>query len=236
MEKKTHTVEILTDPAKMIGLFTAENVSRTWKEDFADEGTGEVVAVVRKEMIVQKGTMIDAEVAAKLAFSIQAGELETVACSHERRAGEMIVYDNWRQYNAKVKLHKKKLNVLLWAQSVSQAFDVLVDWVELNHTGEFIITSVAESDNGVCLNSEKGHDKEEESKIYSMKISVNNEKEIIKLIVVAPNVDMAESIIVKHLEMEGEPTQFMLEEVKVTSIDVIISQEFSLPYTNGSAK
>lgn len=238
-KKKIHTVEMLTDPAKMIGLFTAENVSRTWKEDFVDENTGEVVAIARKEMIVRKGTMIDAEVAAKLAFSIQSGELEMVACSHECRVGEMIVFDNWCQYNAKVKLCKKKLNILLWAKSVSQAFDVLADWVELNNAGEFIITSVVESDNTVCLKDDS-HEKVE-NKIYSMKISVNSdtEKEIIKLIVEAPNVNIAESVIAKHLEMKGEPTQFMLEEVKVTSIDVIIPQKFSLPYTeryNGSAE
>lgn len=238
-KKKIQNVKMLCDPQKMLGLFTAEDVRRSWKEDLVDEDTGEMVTVDRNEMIVRKGTMIDVEVAAKLDFSMQAGELEAVACSHECRAGKLAMYEGLHQYNAKVKLLKKKMNVLLWAQKVSQAFDVLVNWFELNHTGDFVITSISETDNGAYLkdDSPKDPNEVEESKIYSIKISMltsDGEKEGNRLIVAAPNVDRAESIIAKRLEeMNGSPIEFMLEEVKVTSIDVIIPVEFTKAYTEG---
>lgn len=239
-KKKVQEVAMLTDTAKMIGMFAAEDVKRTWQEDFVDEDTGEVVPVKRHEIIIRKGTEITKEVAATLAFSIQSGELEAVACSPECRAGELAYYGNCHQYNAKIRLPRKKLNVLLWAQKISQAFDVLVDWFELNHAGDFMIASIAETDNGAYL---EGEDRTEDpndiegNKIYSIKISMitpDGEKEGSRLIVTAQNVDRAEAIIGKRLEeMNGEPIQFMLEEVKVTSLDVIIPREFSLPYTEG---
>lgn len=236
-KKKVQNVAMLTDPAKMVGMFAAEDIKRKWSEDFVDEDTGEVISVERYEMIIPKGKMIDKEAAATLAFSIQAGELEAVACSHKCRAGKLAMYGGCHQYNAKVKMPKKKLNVLLWAQNVSQAFDVLVDWFELNHAGDFLIASISETDNGAYLKGDSKEDPNEveESKIYSIKISMltdNGEKEGNRLIVMAPNVDRAESIIGKRLEeMNGNPIEFMLEEVKVTSIDVIIPIEFTKAYT-----
>lgn len=236
---KSEKIEVLSDPAKMVGMFAAKDVERTWHEDVIDEDTGEVVSVERYEMIIRRGTEITKEVAATLAFSIQSGELDQVACSHECRMGKLACYENCHQYTAKIKLNKKKLNVLLWAQKISQAFDVLVDWFELNYTGNFVIASIAETDNGVYLEGgaiQQTQTKVEEDKIYSIKIKMEVEegqKDEAKILTVAPDVERAEMIINECLEkMNGVPILFKLEEVKVTSINVIIPKDFTLPYTD----
>lgn len=59
--KKNEIRFTTTDPQEMVGKYLAANVVRTWKEDFEDESTGEVIDIERTEILFNKGTFLDAD-------------------------------------------------------------------------------------------------------------------------------------------------------------------------------
>ena len=69
----------------MIGNYLAAPAVKTWTEDFIDEDTGEIVSIERHEVIFQKGTKIDADLAARIQFCIESGEIEDVEVSNQCR-------------------------------------------------------------------------------------------------------------------------------------------------------
>lgn len=52
--------EIITtsDPRKMLGMYTAKRVLRTWTEDFIDQDTGELVTIERNDVIMERGVLL----------------------------------------------------------------------------------------------------------------------------------------------------------------------------------
>lgn len=44
-----------SDPKEMLGKYLPKHVLKTWKEDFIDEDTHEVVTIERNEVIVDSG-------------------------------------------------------------------------------------------------------------------------------------------------------------------------------------
>lgn len=55
--------EVITtsDPRKMLGMYTAKRVLRTWTEDFIDQDTGEIVTIERNDMIMERGVLLTPE-------------------------------------------------------------------------------------------------------------------------------------------------------------------------------
>ena len=68
-----------------VGYYLAEDLTKTWQEDFTDGDTGEVVTINRQEMIKRRGELITPELASSLNFFIQAGDIETIRVSDQRR-------------------------------------------------------------------------------------------------------------------------------------------------------
>jgi len=66
-----------SDPKEMYGKYLPKNVLRTWKEDFIDEDTKEVVTIERNEILVQSGEITQDKLQ-QIQFAIQAGDIEDV--------------------------------------------------------------------------------------------------------------------------------------------------------------
>ena len=74
-----------SDIRRIVGKFLASNVLKTWNEDFIDESTGEVVTIERNEILFERGSYIDDDLAQQINFSIQAEEIKDVEVSNQRR-------------------------------------------------------------------------------------------------------------------------------------------------------
>lgn len=87
-----------SDPKEMIGKYLPKSVLRTWKEDFMDEDTHEVVTIERNEIICDAGA-INQDKLQQIMFAIQAGDIDGVEVSNEdirpmqiQTAGYLIPY------------------------------------------------------------------------------------------------------------------------------------------------
>lgn len=54
--RKTEQRYVTSDPAKMLNMYLAKRVLKTWTEDFIDEDTQEVVFIERNELLFERGT------------------------------------------------------------------------------------------------------------------------------------------------------------------------------------
>lgn len=69
--RKTEQRYITSDPQKMLNMYLAKRVLKTWTEDFIDEDTQEVVSIERNEVLFERGTLIDQDILAKIRFSMK---------------------------------------------------------------------------------------------------------------------------------------------------------------------
>lgn len=222
----------VTEVSAMIGLFAAEDITRTWKEDLTDEETGEVTTFTRKEIVVKKGMYIDNEIASQISFYQQAGELEAVWCSNECREGKVEQHEIMYKYKVVLK-DKKRKSALLWAQSVKQAYEVASDWFELNSDKKFIINSISEIKRNVYLKNEDSNT----GKLYFIEsiLTYDNstEQSKAKYIIEADNTDMAQNTLIEYIRKEYDGVNdIRLEVVRPLKYDTIIPKDFSLPYTD----
>lgn len=140
-----------TDPALMQNMFTASRVLKTWKEDFIDENTGEVVPIERNEVILDRGVLIGPDKLTELQFHIQCGDVKEVEVSNQRRMAYPIERKYLRPYLAVAEAGDKKQKLLFWSQSMEQAIPLLKDYIELKYSGGFLLLSIKEFDTSIIL-------------------------------------------------------------------------------------
>src|SRR5690606_41172814 len=61
---------------EMRGKFLSKRLLRTWKEDFSDEDTGEVVQIERNELILEIGTFLGQSELSEINFMLQSGDIK----------------------------------------------------------------------------------------------------------------------------------------------------------------
>jgi len=66
---------------EMRGKFLSKRLLRTWKEDFSDEDTGEVVQIERNELILEIGTFLGQSELSEINFMLQSGDIKEVSVS-----------------------------------------------------------------------------------------------------------------------------------------------------------
>ena len=71
-----------SDPKEMLHKFLPKHVLKTWKEDFIDDDTKEVVTIERNEVIVDSGEITQDKLQ-QIMFAIQAGDIEDVEVCNE---------------------------------------------------------------------------------------------------------------------------------------------------------
>lgn len=140
-----------SDPSRMLGKFIARRALKTWTEDYIDEDTGQVVSIERNEILFEKGTYIDQNVLSSIRFYMTEGSLAEVEVSNQKRLAITSPNHCMYPYKAVVKIDDKRRTFLLYATSVGNALTILIDYVELNYTGEFTVSDIKEMDYCVIL-------------------------------------------------------------------------------------
>ena len=149
--RKTEKRFKTSDPKKMLNMFTASRILKTWTEDFVDESTNKVVSIERNEVLFERATLIDQDILAKIRFSIDAGEITEVDVSNQKRGAYILENTYHRPFTAKVQVGDKKHNFLFLSSSVSASIEQLKDYIELNYYGGFEILMIKEFDTNVIL-------------------------------------------------------------------------------------
>lgn len=151
--RKDAQIFTVTDPAEAIGYYLAEDLTKTWQEDFTDGDTGEVVTINRQEIIKRRGELVTADLASSLIFYIQTGDVTEIKVSDQRR--QAVEYNNARlkPYKVTALINSKRHQFILEAQTIELAMEVARDWIELNYNGDFTIIGASGLTNVVLLNS-----------------------------------------------------------------------------------
>lgn len=246
METKfNEIVETVSDLDLMKGKFLAERLLRTWNEDFIDEDTGEVVSIERNELIMQKGTLLDANNLSEINFLLQSGDIKEVKVSNQQRDCTRI-FKGVNLWVVTVELNGKKKNIYLYANSVENGIDIATDYIEQNHSGSFALKTLKELDY-INLIIEKGDDDEDEIEadgkdisIYTVKVEITEDEGSYKnsFILKSNDVESAKKsiedyLINKKLENNIEPKfEVKVLEGKTISCNFIVDPEFSIQYFN----
>lgn len=142
------------NPQELIGYYLADNIGKTWQEEFTDGDTGEIVTVERHERLFNRGALITADKASSLAFHIAAGDIATpiIATDQQRQAEESGLY-GLKPFSVTAQINRKKYKFIIQAQSVDLALAVARDYIELNYDGIFALTGVSYLNQVVILNT-----------------------------------------------------------------------------------
>lgn len=141
-----------SDIRRIIGKYLAANVLKTWKEDFLDESTGEVITIERNELLFERGKYIDNDLATRINFSIQAEDIKEVEVSNQRRLATQNKRTGLYPFKVSASIGMKRHTFILQAQNATKAIEVATDFIELNFSQSFDITGVKLMDDVVILN------------------------------------------------------------------------------------
>lgn len=149
--RKTEIRYVTSDPRKMLNMYLAKRVLKTWEESFIDEDTGETVTIERNEILFDRGTLIDQDTLAKIRFSMEADDIKEVEVSNQNR----LAFENENKflypYLAQAQISDKKYKFLLYATGLENACLILKDYIELNYQFGFTLTMIKEFDSCVIL-------------------------------------------------------------------------------------
>jgi len=225
--------------------YLGKRLLRTWSEDFVDEDNGEVISIERNEIILEKGTFLDANNLQTINFHLQSGDIKTVIVSNQKR-------DCLRAYNgvglwvANIEINRKKKNIYLYADSLENASLIVTDYVEQMHSGRFMLKGLKETDYVNLITENKDEDdndnddfKEEETEnIYLLNVEIEEEDGSYRnsFIMKSNNVDNSKKIVEdyllkKKLENNIEP-EFTVSVIQAKPIpcNFIIEPNFSLKH------
>lgn len=149
--RKTEKRYVTSDPKKMLNMYLAKRVLKTWTEDFIDESTGEKVSIERNEVLFERGTLIDQDTLAQIRFSMEADGIKEVEVSNQKR----IAFENENKYLypylAQAQIDDKKYKFLLYATGLDSVIAILKDYIELNYQSGFTLTMAKEFDSCIIL-------------------------------------------------------------------------------------
>ncbi len=149
--RKTEQRYVTSDPAKMLNMYLAKGVYKTWNEDFIDEDTQETITIERNELLFTRGTLIDQDTLAQIRFSMEADGIKEVEVSNQKR----MAFENENKclypYIAQAQVGDKKYKLLLYATGLENVIDILKDYIELNYQSGFTLTMAKEFDSCIIL-------------------------------------------------------------------------------------
>lgn len=244
-----------SDIRRIVGKFLASNVLKTWNEDFIDESTGEVVTIERNEILFERGSYIDDDLAQQINFSIQAEEIKDVEVSNQRRLAAPNQRTGLYPFKVSARIGKKRRTFILQAQDAAKAIEVATDYIELNFRNSFDITDIKLMDNVVILNDrlrksveakeganeegaepDNGEETRDDTKYYKVEaevaISTENEEEPEKkpydFIVRTKDVDTAKVVITAWINAKiKERTERDGDERKVIDLSILSASPFA---------
>lgn len=238
METKFNEVTLRTAVLEeMKDQYLAERLVRTWKEDFVDTDTGDVVQIERKEFICEKGTLIDHDTLSTINFYLQSGDIKDVLISNQSRSGH--VTKNYPSvYAISVHYGKKKKTYYLYANSVELAITILTDFLEQKLEGVFSFASVKELTYSNLIPEQEEED--EEKDFYQIELELtkdDDESYNTTYILKAKDAEEAKETIEKFIILTREENNEKQQDFKTTilsaktiSCDSIVDYHFSKEY------
>lgn len=149
--RKTELRYVTSDPAKMLNMYLAKGVYKTWNENFIDEATQETITIERNELLFTRGTLIDQDTLAQIRFSMEADGIKEVEVSNQKR----MAFENENKclypYIAQAQIDDKKYKFLLYATGLENVIAILKDYIELNYQSGFTLTMAKEFDSCIIL-------------------------------------------------------------------------------------
>ena len=149
--RKTELRYVTSDPKKMLNMYLAKRVLKTWTEDFVDESTGKVVSIECNEVLFERGTLIDQDVLTQIRFCMEADGIKEVEVSNQKR----MAFENENKclypYIAQAQIGDKKYKFLLYATGLDNVIAILKDYIELNYQSGFTLTMAKEFDSCIIL-------------------------------------------------------------------------------------
>lgn len=149
--RKTEQRYVTSDPAKMLNMYLAKDVYKTWNENFIDEATQETITIERNELLFTRGTLIDQDTLAQIRFSMEADGIKEVEVSNQKR----MAFENENKclypYIAQAQINDKKYKFLLYATGLENVIAILKDYIELNYQSGFTLTMAKEFDSCIIL-------------------------------------------------------------------------------------
>lgn len=133
------------NPKTMVYKYLAEDVCKTWTEDFIDEDTKETVSIERKEKLFERGTYLDKETVSKVMFSIQAEEITEVKVTDTKYDADRFIGNGFFPWEVSVSAGvSNKFLYLTRAQSVEQAITIATEYagMYLGLSGWFTVKQV----------------------------------------------------------------------------------------------
>ncbi|MDR2003314.1 MAG: RNA polymerase subunit sigma [Prevotella sp.] len=143
--------KITSDPKEMLNKYIVRRVLRTWKEDFVDEDTGNVVTIERNEVLFDIGTLIDQDILARIKFDMSAGDITEIEVSNQKRIAHQLESTYLHPFIAQAVMSEKKVKFLFYATNVGTALLLLKDYIELNYSNGFYISMIKEFDSCIIL-------------------------------------------------------------------------------------
>ena len=167
--RKTEVRYVTSDPKKMLNMYLAKHVLKTWEESFIDEDTGETVTIERNEILFDRGTLIDQDTLAKIRFSMEADGIKEVEVSNQNR----LAFENENKflypYLAQAQIGYKKYKFLLYDTGLENVCLILRDYIELNYQSGFTLTMAKEFDSCVILTDNLKERKVDDASIAYLK-------------------------------------------------------------------
>lgn len=149
--RKTEQRYVTSDPAKMLNMYLAKGVYKTWNENFIDEDTQETITIERNELLFTRGTLIDQDTLAQIRFSMEADGIKEIEVSNQKR----MAFENENKclypYIAQAQIDDKKYKFLLYATGLENVIAILKDYIELNYQSGFTLTMAKEFDSCIIL-------------------------------------------------------------------------------------
>ena len=216
--RHTEKVDRVSNPKKMLNKWLAENVHKELPENFIDEDTGEVITIDRKEILFEKGRLIDNDVLAEINFFLQSGDLSSILVSNQRRVGFEQVNTHLNAWITQVEIEQKKIKLILYAPNIKIAHEILTDYMELSFPSGFYINMIKIMDYAIILeDSFKEINPEEllEKKFFQIdtKIVYNDNGEHLQQFIVH-SIDIDKSLLVIRDFLEKKEYEYYLESVE----------------------
>lgn len=149
--RKTEERYVTSDPRKMLNMYLAKRVLKTWTEDFVDEDTGQVCSIERNEVLFERGDLIDQDRLVQIRFSMEADGIKEVEVSNQKRIAQEQPSTYLHPYIAQAEIKDKKHKFLFYASTLDSALLILKDYIELNYSFGFTIVMVKEFDSCIIL-------------------------------------------------------------------------------------
>ncbi len=242
------------EPSEMIGKFLPHRVLKTWKEDFTDEDTGEIVSIERNEVLFEAGQEITKDLASKIMFSIQAGEIKDVEVSdYNIIPAERWIGNSFVSYAVVISANSTKKMLVVRAQNIETAIKVAIDFANVYRGASGLVTpfkvnpvsGIIIEDDDDCIPESERVALELEKDYYQVSvrlITFSNEEQKFEqsdynYIITADDVGQAKKRVDTYCsevfkdELESHPeNKFVIRKAAPFETDGVVPKEYCLMY------